>query len=85
MDTKTVLTEQQIHDIIDDLRGTSGDYGAVIQAFSGTDASEIDETSLSKIDESIFFCEMCERWHDRDEESEYGSICWDCLPDHTDD
>lgn len=75
------LNNDQIYEIINDLRGTCQSFESIVVYHTNLTPDEIDPAFLDVIDENIFLCETCGWWCDEDEESETeGSenICKEC-------
>lgn len=81
-----VLTDVQIQEIINNLRGTTGSLDLQIESIigDGHDAGDIDPVCLDQIDSDIFLCNACGWWCDKDEEAEdeWGT-CEECSEDFT--
>lgn len=83
------LTDEQITEIVQGLRGTTGSLDLTIEAVLGmpdVKITAIAEESLQEIDAYIFLCEVCGWWCDRDEEDETSvDTCDECASDYVDE
>lgn len=84
-----ILTDKQITEIVQGLRGTTGELDLTIEAVigvPGANRTSVAEKSLSEIDDYIFLCEVCGWWCDRDEEHEdEQDTCVECASYYVDE
>lgn len=70
------LTDHQISDVADDLRGTTQDIGAVLRVHGVESFDELTEDDCFVLDSIVLLCELCGWWCDSDEMED--DLCDEC-------
>jgi len=82
---KITLTNEEIQELIEDLRGTTQTIsGAISKLFDRFDVEyticNIDDKTLQAIEDEVFQCDGCGWWYEQPHNDENGDIlCDDCL------
>jgi hypothetical protein len=83
------LTQHQIEELCDYLRGTTNSFDDGMDAIGLPDVSldELDREVLDEIDQSVFECSVCGWWCDTDElaDDEDDNVCLECHPENEDE
>jgi len=76
------LTETQVNQITNSLRGSCEDFDRILLYFSGLTYQDLTDNDLTKIYGEVNLCDLCGWWDDASEFStnENGDIvCNDCT------
>jgi hypothetical protein len=73
-----VLTQEQIDDIAETLRGTATSLEEQLERYD-TDFATVTVEDCRALDELVFCCDACGWWCGRDEESDEPGVCDDCA------
>ncbi len=77
----TKITDEQVEQIINYLRGTCNSLCNVLESMNEDWCDDdLTQAQLEHIDEEIFCCTTCDWWYEISQQSEDGETCDECTP-----